>query len=139
MKLKIGTWMDDRTGEVKDRYLIFGKVMKDAEMRTVGAKGSQKLSLAISPGMGEDLETVTMWGYDAAAYNGTKKFTTMLIEAYENRREYMGKTYTDYIPLNVIDVSERRGKEPPRKRASKEVEPEDPYAGFTDISGDLPF
>lgn len=140
MKIKIGTWTDDRTGEVKDRYLIFGKVMK-TDFRTVGAKGVSKLNLSISPGIGEPLENVTLWGYDALAYNGIQKFTTMLIEAYEDVREYMGKTYTDYVPFNIIDVAEKpRVKGERKKRETREVEPEDPYAGFTDISGeDLPF
>lgn len=142
MKIKIGTWTDDRTGEVKDRYLIFGKVMK-TDFRTVGAKGVSKLSLAISPGIGEPLENVTFWGYDALAYNGIQKFTTMLIEAYENVREYNGREYVDYNILNVIDVADKprpSATAKPRAASAREVPPEDPYAGFTDInSDDLPF
>lgn len=137
MKIKIGTYTDERTGEVKDRYLIFGKVMK-SKFGTVGAKGTSKLDISLSPGMGEDLCRIAMWGYDALAYNGIQKFSTMLVEAYEDAREWQGKTYVDYIPLNVIEVSERRGKSAQQK--SREVEPQDPMAGFTDInSDDLPF
>jgi hypothetical protein len=137
MKIKIGTWTDERTGEVKDRYLLFGKVMK-SKFGTVGAKGTSKLDIFLSPGMGEQLERIAMWGYDALAYNGIQKFATMLVEAYEDAREWQGKTYVDYIALNVIDVSEKRGKAAPKK--ANEVEPQDPMEGFTDInSDDLPF
>ena len=142
MKIKIGTWTNDKTGEVKDRYLLFGRVMK-SDFRTVGAKGVSKLRLSISPGAGEPLEFVTFWGYDALAYNGIPKFSTMLLEVYEDVHDYNGQTYTDYFPLNVIDVAEKprqAATAKPRAASAREVPPEDPYAGFTDINGDdLPF
>lgn len=141
MKLHIGTYTDTVSGEIKDRYLIFGRVVKDAEFKTVGAKGISMLSFPLSPGREEDLVKIKMWGYDAMDYNGLRKGTVMLIDAYEDSREYMGKTYRDYIPLNVIDMSEKPKHTEKRTRTPKEVEPEDPDAGFTDIVNreDLPF
>lgn len=141
MKLKIGTWIDKANGGVvHDRYLIMGRVIKDAEMRTVGAKGISMLSFALSPGRDEDLVRIKMWGYDALDYNGLRKGTVMLLDCYEDSREYQGKTYTDYIPLNVIDVADKPRQPGARSRTPKEVVPEDPMQGFTDInSDDLPF
>jgi hypothetical protein len=143
MKLKIGQWVDKANGGVvHDRYLVMGRVIKDAEMRTVGAKGTSMLSFSLSPGREEDLVRIKMWGYDALDYNGLRKGTMMLLDCYEDSREYQGKTYTDYIPLNVMDVSEKPGRGAGTgKRAQKEVEPQDPMAGFVDFTNhdDLPF
>lgn len=139
MKLNIGQYIDKDTGEQYDRYLIMGRSIKDAEMKTVGARGTSMLSFPLSPGRNEELLNIKMWGYDALDYNGLRKGTTLLIDAYEQSREYQGKVYRDYIPLNVIDVSEKPRQT--RPRTSKTVAPEDPLAGFTDIQNpeDLPF
>ena len=144
MKLKIGTWIDKTadSGEMHDRYLIFGRAIKDAEFKPVGAKGTSLLTIVLSPGKEEDLVRVKLWGYDAMAYNGLKKGTMLLLDAYEDKRDWEGKTYTDYIPLNVMDVSEKPGRgSGTGKRTQKEVEPQDPMAGFVDFTNhdDLPF
>lgn len=139
MILKTGTWKDDNTGEIRDRYLIIGRVMK-TEMKTVGQRNTSMLSVALSPGRGEDLITVKLWGYDAQDYNGLQKFSTIMIDAYEESREYNERTYTDYIPLNIIACDPPRAAAPARRKRSDPVQPQDPMAGFTDINtDDLPF
>ena len=141
MKLNIGKYIDETTGEAYDRYLLMGRVVKDAEFKTVGAKGTSMLTFPISTGRGEDLLRIKMWGYDALDFNGTKKGTTMLIDAYEQSREYMGKTYVDYVPINAIDMTEKKSRGQARTRTPKEVVPENPMDMFTDIQNpeDLPF
>lgn len=139
MKLHIGQYIDKDTGEQYDRYLIMGRSIKDAEMKTVGARGTSMLSFPLSPGRNEELLNIKMWGYDALDYNGLRKGTTLILDAYEQSREYNGKVYRDYVPLNVIDMAEKPRQT--RPRTPKTVVPEDPLAGFTDIQNpeDLPF
>jgi hypothetical protein len=142
MILPIGTYKDEQTGEVKNRVLIFGRTIKDAEFKTVGQRGTSMLKMSMSPGRGENLVNVKMWGYDAVDYADTKKGTTFLLDAFEDAREYNGKTYIDYIPLNVLAMGERETRSARGRRAAK-VEPQEPATddGFTDIvnKDDLPW
>lgn len=135
MILQIGTYTDEATGEVKPRALIFGRTIKDAEFKTVGQRGTSMLKMSVSPGRGEPLLSIKMWGYDAVDYADTKKGQTILVDAYEDAREYNGKTYVDYIPLNVIALSKPETRSARGRRASR-VEPEEPQTddGFTDIT-----
>ena len=137
MILKIGNYVDQQTGDIRDRYLVIGHTIKDAEVRTVGAKGTSMLSFGLSPGKDEPLINMKLWGYDAIAYDGLRRGTTIIADCYCESREYNGKTYTDYIPLNFLAVDQP--KQTGTKRA-KTVKPEDPNEGFVDIPvGDLPF
>lgn len=141
MILQIGTYTDEATGEVKPRALIFGRTIKDAEFKTVGQRGTSMLKMSVSPGRGEPLLSIKMWGYDAVDFAETKKGTTVLLDAYEDAREYNGKTYVDYIPLNVLAMNERETRSARGRRAAR-VEPENPAGdGFTDIvnKDDLPW
>ena len=142
MIINIGNYVDPNTSEVKERKLIFGRLIKDGEMKTVGAKGRQMLTLTCSPGRDEPLVSIKLWGYDAADNDGIKKGTMILADAVKEEREYMGKTYTDYVPINFSALGDEK---PAQKRArmprnTNEVVPENPNAGFTDIaSSDLPW
>lgn len=140
MILRTGTYTFEDTGEVKNRALIFGRLIKDAELKNVGSRGTSLLQLRVSPGRGEDIINVKMWGYDAVDYADTKKGASILVDAYEDARDYNGKTYTDWVALNTIAVSEQKATRTGRGSRAK-VEPANPVdEGFTDIaSNDLPW
>lgn len=141
MILRTGTYTDEQTGEVKNRALIFGRTIKDAEFKTVGQRGTSMLTFSVNTGRGEPLVGIKMWGYDAVDYADIKKGMTVLIDAYENSREYNGKTYTDWVSLNVIALNKKESRSERGRRASKVV-PQEPATedGFTDIaSNDLPW
>ena len=139
MILPTGTYTFEDTGEVKNRALIFGRLIKDAELKNVGSRGTSLLQLRVSPGRGEDIINVKMWGYDAVDFANTKKGATILVDAYEDTRDYNGKTYTDWVSLNTLAVSEQKSSKTGRSPRAK-VEPENPVDSFTDIaSDDLPW
>ena len=143
MILRTGTYTFEDTGEVKNRALIFGRTIKDAELKSVGSRGTSLLNLRVVSERGGDIMAVKMWGYDAIDYADIKKGATVLIDAYEDTRDWQGKTYTDWVVINVIAVSERTAKSTGKgTRAS--VKPENPANtvddGFTDlVSNDLPW
>lgn len=145
MILPIGKWLDETTGEYKDRFLVLGMVMKDADYRTVGAKQTPMLTLIVSPGRGEDLVNIKMWSYEADKHRGVKKFRTVFADVYAETREYQGKTYTNYTPLTIMFDGAAFGEPAPQKRTRKSntVEPQSQAdeEGFFDIQNkdDLPF
>lgn len=139
MILSIGTYTIEDSGEIKNRVLIIGRLIKDGKLQTVGSKGTSMLTFGVSPGRGEKLVNIKMWGYDAIDYADIKKGTTIIADTYEDSREYGGKTYVDYIPLNIIAASEKPKQ---RQTRNSRVEPENPVDGFTDLNlnaDDLPF
>lgn len=138
MILRIGDYMDEVSGEIKPRCLVFGRAIKDGNFKTVGAKGISMLTFGMSPGRGENLVNIKMWGFDAVDYADIKKGTTILADTYEDKREYGGKTYTDYVVLNVIAIADKPMK---ARNSKRNVEPEDPTAVFQDITNveELPF
>lgn len=142
MIVDTGLWVDKQTGETYPRKLIMGKVVRDAELRQVGQNNTSLLKLGVSLGYKEDIVNVKMWGYDAEDNAYIKKNMTVIIDAREETREYNGKTYTDYVAINTMcDGVVSGANAEPKKRSSKKVEPQDPNAGFTDITNpeDLPF
>ena len=137
MILDIGFYIEKDTGNAYPRKLILGRAIRNAEIKTVGARGTSLLSIGVSPGKDEDILNVKMWGYDAEEYADLKKGTVLLLDAKEESREYNGKTYTDYVPLNVLCIG---AVKPERKRRSQTIEPGNPLDGFTDVNHeDLPF
>ena len=50
-----------------DRYFVLGRLIKDAELKNVGSKGTPLLTLKVSPGRDEDIVTVKLWSADALA------------------------------------------------------------------------
>ena len=136
----IGLYTDEVTGETQERFLIFGHLIKDGAMKAVGAKGTSMLSLSVSPGRGDELVNIKLWGYDAVAYDGLKRGSTVLADCILEQREYMGKTYKDYKAINFAVLGGNAQAGTHVKRAKKDpVEPEDPMAGFEDYQGSLPF
>lgn len=139
MIIPLGTYTIEDSGEVKNRVLVLGRLIKDGKFQTVGSKATPMLTFGVSPGRGEKLINVKMWSYDAVDYAEIKKGTTIIIDAYEDVREYGGNTYVDYIPLNIVAASEKPKQKQTRK---SKVEPENPIDGFTDLAlnpEDLPF
>ena len=144
MILPLGLHKDPDTGEAHERYLIYGRTVKDAQMKKVGSKGTSLLAFGVSPGRDEELVNVKLWGYDADENDGLKKGSTILADCLLEQREYNGRTYKDYTarmfavlgadaPVTVKSTGTKSSK-------SETVEPENPYDGFTDInSDDLPF
>lgn len=143
MVLPIGKWLDETAGEYKDRFLIYGNVVKDAEYKQVGSKQTPMLTLCVSPGREESLINIKLWSYNADKYRNVKKGRTIIADAIAETREYQGKTYTDYVPLVVMFDGGSFGEPTPQKRTPKsKVEPESQATddGFFNIpSGDLPF
>lgn len=133
---KIGTYTDPNTGETKDLYNIFGRAIKDAELKQVGSKGTSMLTISVSVGREMPLVTIKMWSYDADEWSDVAKGATILAEATENVRTYNGKEYKDYTPLFFMAQTHKASA---RKKPTKNLEPEDVFEGFTDIQGDLPF
>lgn len=136
MKLKIGQYIDEETGNVYDRYLIMGRTIKDAQMQGVGSKNISMLTITVSVSKYEPLVNLKLWGWDAAAYNGIRGKTIVIADAIEKSREYNGKTYLNYEPLFLMAEPERVGS----NKRSKTVKPEDPD-GFVEIENPigLPF
>ena len=123
--------------ELGDRYLVFGRLIKDAELKNVGAKGTPLLTLKVSTGRNDELVTMNLWSADALAYNGLKKGTTVLAECRESVREYNGKTYKNYTADFFMCADE--SATPVKKPKEKTVDPE-PVDSFMDISSsDLPW
>ena len=122
-----------------DRYFVFGRLIKDAEMKTVGAKGTPLLQLKVSPGFEEDIVTVKLWSADALAYNGLKKGATILADCRENKREFQGKMYTDYT-ANFFMCADEAQACATRSKGSREkvVEPEELFEDIVNPEG-LPF
>lgn len=124
-----------------DRYFVLGRLIKDAELKNVGSKGTPLLTLKVSPGRDEDIVTVKLWSADALAYDGLKKGATIMADCRENAREYNGKLYKDYTANLIMCADEVYA--PTKKRAGskgKTVDPEPYDGGFTDFDqGDLPF
>ena len=119
-----------------DRYLVMGRLIKDAEFKTVGAKSTPLLTLKVSVGFEEDLVTVKLWSADALQYNGLKKGATIFADTRESAREYQGKIYKDYTANFIMSADEVRAVKP---KGARTVEPESPDT-FVDIpSDDLPF
>lgn len=127
--------------EFGDRYFVLGRLIKDAELKNVGSKGTPLLTLKVSPGRDEDIVTVKLWSADALAYDGLKKGATIMADCRENAREYNGKLYKDYTANFIMCADEVYA--PTKKRAGskgKTVDPEPYDGGFTDFDqGDLPF
>lgn len=141
MILPIGMHQDPETGELHERVLVFGRTIMDAQMKTVGAKGTAMLSLRVSPGRDEEIVGIKLWGYDAQDHDGLPKGTMVLADCLKECREYMGKTYTDYVPRNFAVLGHDTPAKKRSRKSTTDVPPEDPYAGFTDIQNreELPF
>jgi len=142
MILDIGLWVDKQTGETYPRKLILGRVVRDGELKQVGSKGTSLFTFGVSPGREEDILNIKLWSYDADANADISKGEVLLIEAREESREYNGREYRDYVPLNLMRVGTCVPVQAaPKKRSSKKVEPQDPNDGFTDIINpeNLPF
>jgi hypothetical protein len=82
--------------ELGDRYLVFGRLIKDAELKNVGAKGTPLLTLKVSVGREEDIAEVKLWSFEATRYNGIKKGAVVIADCRESVREYNGKKYKSY-------------------------------------------
>lgn len=134
---KIGQYVDQTTGETKDLYIIFGRAIKDAEYKLVGAKKTPMLTISVSVGREMPLATIKMWSYDADEWSDLTKGATILAEAVENVRQYNGKEYKDYTPQFFMAQSHEHTQK--KKTPTKKLEAEDVFEGFTDIQGDLPF
>ena len=142
MILPLGLYKDPDTGETRERYLIYGRTVKDAQMKKVGSRGTSLLAFGVSPGRDEELVNVKLWGYDADENDGLKKGSTILADCLLEEREYNGRTYRDYTArVFAVLGADTPVKTTNAKRSKSEtVEPENPYDGFTDInSDDLPF
>ena len=142
MILPLGLHKDPDTGEVHERYLIFGRTVKDAQMKKVGSKNTSLLSFGVSPGRDEELVTVKLWGYDADENDGLKKGSTILADCLLDQREYNGRTYKDYTArvFSVLGADTPVKMTGSKRTKDATVEPENPYSGFTDVSSDdLPF
>lgn len=102
MKMSLGQYTEQYTGVIKDRYLIFGFVVKNAEFGSVGKKAMPRLTFAVSVGRNEDLCNMTMWGDLAVKYRDIRKGDNVIVDALEQQKEYNGKVYVSYLPMNII-------------------------------------
>lgn len=123
--------------EKGDRYFLLGRLIKDAEMKNVGSKGTPLLTLKVSPGFEEDIVTLKLWSADALAYNGLKKGATVMADCREASREYNGKTYKDYTANFFMCADEALASK--QKASRKQTVAPEPVA-FDDFDGnDLPW
>lgn len=102
MKLYMGQFIEQKTGVVKERYLIFGRVIDDAKFDSVGKEASPRLRFAISPGRYEDLCNVCAWKSEAVKYRNIRKGDIVLVDALEQKGHSGEKTYLNYIPMNMM-------------------------------------
>lgn len=146
MKLYLGQHVDQRTGVVKERYLILGRAIKNSELTSVGDNATPILRFTISPGRGEDLANVTAWADDATRWSPINKGDSVLADVLEQPREYNGKVYMSYTPLNLMvwHVQEAARRPAPKKNKREPAPPsfgdlsdtaftDIPESGFADI------
>lgn len=142
MKIKIGQYIDEDTGNVYDRYLLLGRAIKDGELREVGERKTSKYSFAVSVSKFDPLCDVCLWDFDAREYAGrVTKGSVVFMDAIERSREYKGKTLIDYRPLYLMIDPKRAVDTGADNHRRRTVKPEAPDAGFTEIlnTENLPF
>jgi len=79
------------------KYIAAGKLIRDAEFSTFGAKNYHKTKLVISTGSKEDPPLYATAMFDTAdACKGLKKGDVVMLAGMVKSREWNGKQYTDY-------------------------------------------
>jgi len=79
------------------KFIAAGKVIRDAEYSTFGAKNYPKTKVVVSAGSKDDppLYCTAMFA-EAEVCRGLKKGDVVSLQGTIKTREYQGKIYTDY-------------------------------------------
>ena len=82
-------------GKIGEYVLITGKLIKDAEYRTVGQNRIEQTRFAVSTGKDDPLVSCTAWRTMAKSCAELKKGARVFVTGTISKREYNGKTYED--------------------------------------------